>query len=440
MLSNGNGSFKSQYYFPANPPQPRSTCPSSTDAALYAQSSPSKWYFDLPITLNRKHSIDLGKNGHQHPPANLVAASAVLELLRGGQYEQAAHLLRQTHWASQAVSDEAEASFLVVAQQICYACSQCRAEIAWHQQAVEAVSQREQELSQQLLALLTRTGDSQVLNQLAKAISSPAVAVASSLQVSLVAYCLGSFQVYLNGQPVSDWPSLKARSIFKYLLAQPGVAVTKDILMDLFWPEADPEAARHNLHQAIHSLRKTLRQSQCETPLILFENDGYRLNPELELHLDFVEFEHHVQAGRRLELAGRWMEAVREYSAAVELYRGDFLEEDLYEDWPNSRRENLRQVYLELVDQLSEYHFQQGEYSQCITLCQQILALDNCHEEAHRRLMRCYQSQGQRRLALRQYQLCVQALETELEVPPLPETQKLYEQISGSSMVLALAD
>jgi DNA-binding SARP family transcriptional activator len=123
-------------------------------------------------------------------------------------------------------------------------------------------------------------------------------------------------------------------------------------------------------------------------------------------------------------------EAVVEYRMATELYRGDFLEEDLYEDWPNAQREHLRQIYLERVDQLSEYYLQQGKYPETIALCQKMLAQDNCHEEAHRRLMRCYQSQGQRHLAVRQYQLCVQALRIELDVPPLPETQKLYEQIT----------
>jgi DNA-binding SARP family transcriptional activator len=43
--------------------------------------------------------------------------------------------------------------------------------------------------------------------------------------------------------------------------------------------------------------------------------------------------------------------------------------------------------------------------------------------------MRCYSRLGQGPLALRQYQICAEALRAELEVDPAPETTQLYEQI-----------
>ncbi len=96
--------------------------------------------------------------------------------------------------------------------------------------------------------------------------------------------------------------------------------------MDVFWPDADPIAARRNLHQAIYALRQTLRQAQPDLQQIQFENDGYLLNPELDVWLDFEEFEQHMQAGRRLEVAGQIAAAVTEYAIAEGLYQGDFFE------------------------------------------------------------------------------------------------------------------
>jgi DNA-binding SARP family transcriptional activator len=119
------------------------------------------------------------------------------------------------------------------------------------------------------------------------------------------------------------------------------------------------------------------------------------------------------------------------YRRAVELYQGDFLEEDLYIDWPIWPREHLRGLYLEIVNALGEYYLNQGEFTETVAMCQKLLACDNCHEEAYRRLMRCYLAQGQRRLAVRQYQLCVQMLRRELDVPPSAETQALYAQITA---------
>jgi DNA-binding SARP family transcriptional activator len=206
--------------------------------------------------------------------------------------------------------------------------------------------------------------------------------------------------------------------------------------MDLFWPDAGPEGARHNLHQAIHSLRKTLKQEYSNMQPVLFENDAYALNPELTMWLDYVEFEKRVQEGQRLEKIGCQAEAVAAYRSAVELYRGDFLIEDRYEDWSGSQREYLRQVYIDLVDQLSENALQQGELTETIALCQKLLAEDNCHEAAQRRLMRCYLLLGQRHSAIRQYQVCVANLKIELDVPPSPATQLLYKQIVDTQQPL----
>ena len=104
-------------------------------------------------------------------------------------------------------------------------------------------------------------------------------------------------------------------------------------------------------------------------------------------------------------------------------------EEDLYEDWPILQREGLNDTYLIILDRLSRHYLPHKQYSTCIQLCQKMLSKDDCREDAHRRLMRCYSQQGQRNLALRQYQLCVEALADVLDVPPMPETTALYKQI-----------
>jgi two-component SAPR family response regulator len=134
-----------------------------------------------------------------------------------------------------------------------------------------------------------------------------------------------------------------------------------------------------------------------------------------------------------LEAAGRLEEAMAEYGVAEGLYQGDFLEEDLYEDWPRVQREHMRNTYLDIVDRLSEYYEGRGEYTTAVALCQKVLAQDNCSEEAHHRLMLCYMAQGQRHLAVRQYQACVEALKQELNLTPSEETVTLYRHITTTA-------
>jgi DNA-binding SARP family transcriptional activator len=248
---------------------------------------------------------------------------------------------------------------------------------------------------------------------------------------SLVVYCLGPFRVYQDESLVSAWNGLKGQCILKYLIAHYDSPIAKDILMDVFWTDADPDAARRNLHQAVYSLRQTLRRGQPDFQHILFENDCYSLNPELDIWIDFKEFEKHIQAGRDLEVAGKRAEAMTEYGIAEGLHQGDFLEEDPYEDWPRPQRQHTRNMYLDIVDRLSGYYVQQGEYTPAVALCQKILTQDNCCERAHRRLMQCYLAQGQRHLALRQYQTCVEALRVELDLMPSEKTVALCQRITA---------
>ena len=141
------------------------------------------------------------------------------------------------------------------------------------------------------------------------------------------------------------------------------------------------------------------------------------------------EFERLIDSGRRLEARDKLSSSISDYEAAVSLYRGDFLEENPYENWTVLPRERLRLAYMATLDRLSQIYFNQKRYAMCITLSQRILARDRCREDAHSTLMRCYSRQGQDHLALRQYQACVEALRIELDVTPAPETTKLYEQI-----------
>ncbi len=245
----------------------------------------------------------------------------------------------------------------------------------------------------------------------------------------MVVYCLGPFRVYQDDHLLTDWESLKAKCILKYLVAHHGAPIVKDVLMDVFWPDAEPEAARRNLHQAVYSLRKTLRQRRPDFPYVWFESDCYLLNPDTPLWLDFEQFKQHCMDGRRLEAAGRIAEAIKKYGIAESLYEGNFLEEDIYEDWPKAQRQHLRALYLQMADRLSEYYVQHGDAAAAIVLCRKILSLDSCYEEAHRRLIKCHLMQGQRHMAVRQFQTCAQVLQEELDLAPSDETQMLYRNI-----------
>ncbi len=245
---------------------------------------------------------------------------------------------------------------------------------------------------------------------------------------SITAHLLGTFSLSVNDATVHSWPTDRGRAVLKYMLAHHDQPIPRDVLMDTFWPQAGPGAARNCLNAALHGLRQVLK-TVTDRPVVQFEEGAYCINPEFQLWTDVDEFDHHIQAGRRHEAKDQLAHTIAEYEAAIDHYKGDFLAGDLYEEWPVLIRERLRVTYLDTLDRLSRIYFSRQQYAACEATCQQILARDNCREDAHCLLMRCYSRQEQENLALRQYQTCVEALRSELDVAPASATMQLYERI-----------
>jgi DNA-binding SARP family transcriptional activator len=243
---------------------------------------------------------------------------------------------------------------------------------------------------------------------------------------SLHIYCLGPFRLRFGNAWIEDWPSLRALAILKYLAAHSRSSVSRDALMDAFWPEADAESARRNLHQAIYSLRQTLRPGGEGPQPILFENGCYRLNPEIDIFIDATDFSERIEAARRLLAEGNELEAALAFNFAAEAYTGDFLAETPGETWAEPCRIRLRNLFCEAADWLGHYFYDHNEWASAVAICRRILEYDSCHEGAHLRLMQCFAKQGQRSSAIRQYHALRLLLREELGISPSAGTQAFF--------------
>jgi DNA-binding SARP family transcriptional activator len=364
--------------------------------------------------------------------------------LNTGQFEQLSHAVQEAQQLQLQSGTLSADQMLAAAREARAAHQQAIDEVEFLRKAHQKAVEREQKLEQELqvllgnaFAILATQSENQIAQSSTRADSPqpPAAALRSDSDLkearSLVVHCLGPFRVFHSGQLITDWNGQKGLAVLKYLIAQRGKPVSKEILMEAIWSESDPEAARRNLHQAIYSLRQTLRSNKPDFRQIEFYNDRYQINPKSHLWIDFVAFEKLAQEGKQLVIAGRTEEALQTYTVAEALYQGDFLEGELYEEWAVAQREQLRLLYLEVASWLSEQFLKQGQFTDAIALAQKILAQDACHEHAHRCLMVAYAAQGQRHLAARQYLACVQVLRTELDLTPSAETTALYRQIAS---------
>ncbi len=256
-----------------------------------------------------------------------------------------------------------------------------------------------------------------------------------NLPPRLRVYCLGRFKVVLRDQVIESWPSRKGKAIFAYLAYNHKQRIYRDVLIDKFWPSSSADSARNCLNVTLHGIRRLFHETDLVHEYILFKDECYFINPEVEIWLDVEEFLQHWRAGQSLERQQSPEAAVVEYEFALANYLGDFMGEDPYEAWPSLERENLKEIYLLVLDRLSRYYSLDGKSETAIDLCELILANDSCREDVHQRLMRCYYRIGQRDKALKQFRKCAEILRAELEVEPTRETNELYELVKRDGRV-----
>jgi DNA-binding SARP family transcriptional activator len=162
----------------------------------------------------------------------------------------------------------------------------------------------------------------------------------------------------------------------------------------------------------------------------LLEEGYYRLCPTIRVQTDVEEFDLRYELGRRMEKTNR-IEGAAEYEKAVELYRGEYLLDDLYEDWTMVERERLSNAYMDMLERLAVYYKETGQIRESIRTYYRILEKDRSHENSHLLLTEAYVLLGSYGRALHQYRLFKGVLERTHGTEPSVETEERFEKVLG---------
>ena len=216
---------------------------------------------------------------------------------------------------------------------------------------------------------------------------------------------------------------------------------SREHLATLFWPDSMAAAARKNLRNLLWSMHSALGIG------IIQGNEQVTLKKYV--WTDVQEFEQVCQqvamqargklsSGMNVPLAPT--EAGAHVATLMSLYQGpllqgiqlnDLLELDL---WLGAERERLQQQYFQALSTLIHIQAAAGKWSEVLTIAHSVVALDPLQESMYHMLMKAYAYLGQRTNALRQYDLLKAALDRELGVAPLVETQQLRDAIVNGTL------
>lgn len=249
-----------------------------------------------------------------------------------------------------------------------------------------------------------------------------------SLDISL----LGRFRAEIDGIAVDEkrWARRSAKSLVKLLALNPHHAIHREQIMDLMWAEESAETALNNLNKAIHAARRAFEPSLAkgsESRFILTSNNQIILDSPGTLSIDLNEFERLANYALR----NNDLEAGQK---AIELYRGDLLIEDIYEDWIYTRRESVRILFRKTATKIAELYATQKKHQASIEILKKLIAEDATDEYVHRLLMRFYAETGSKYQALKQFEQCRAALLT-LGISPEQETIQLEQIIKRGEII-----
>jgi two-component SAPR family response regulator len=234
----------------------------------------------------------------------------------------------------------------------------------------------------------------------------------------LEVYTLGPGFVLIDSHAIDEWEGHLPRLLFFFALDRP--VVTRSEICQAFWPELEDDQAVNVFHVTKRRLHKAL-----DADILVHDNGYYKVNPELGVYFDGMEFVTALVAGRDPNNPDR----IEAWQKAIDLYRGPFLQG--HDDtWILHRREDFRAGYLEAMLHTAHVWIERDKREHALSLLLRAGLEDPRREDVLREIMKLYVSLGRRSEAAAQYQKLFSLLRNEA-LEPEPETQHLYAEISS---------
>ncbi|MEL7197789.1 MAG: BTAD domain-containing putative transcriptional regulator [Pseudomonadota bacterium] len=199
-------------------------------------------------------------------------------------------------------------------------------------------------------------------------------------------------------------------------------SVAREQIAGTVWPDLDERHARKSLNTELWRSRQKLAQADCD-PDLIFASDSTSIGLSCPLDaIDAYRFAQLLKEQVRLQTSNADRVNPLELEAAIEIYRGDFLEGHYDDDWLLQHRNYLCGRFQAALNMLFEISMQRQNFAAALEVGQRMLAFDPLQEHVHRGLIVCHLRLGDRRSAQIQYRECKALLRDELGVEPMAET------------------
>jgi len=219
----------------------------------------------------------------------------------------------------------------------------------------------------------------------------------------------------------------KPLAILKALIALGRRNISAGRIIDLIWPDMDPELSYQTFKTTLHRLRRLLELEQA----VIFREGCLSIDQRC-CWADIWTFERLVglvDAHRSAATPDALPEEMaRLTDRALSLYSGNFLADESGLPWAHSARERLRSKFVRLIVNAGYSWERAGVWHKAAEYYQKGLEIDDLVEEFYQRLLVCYHHLGKRGEALVLYGHCRTVLAMQC-LKPTAKTKAAYEAV-----------
>jgi DNA-binding SARP family transcriptional activator len=229
-----------------------------------------------------------------------------------------------------------------------------------------------------------------------------------------------------------DWTKRKSRLLFSMLVARGGTDVPRGEIIEYLWPDMDEERGLSNFYVVWSAMKRALspRGSDQSSPFVQHAHGVCRIVSD-NVTSDLDQFKAATSRARAAHADRDPNTELVALRQALDLYRGDVLPGDVYDDWFGAVRERFKHDFEDAALRAGRLFTELGEPLEGLSVLRAASEHNPWREDIYQEILRLQIDTGQRAAAIETYLACRSRLVDDLGIDPSRETVALYEQVLG---------
>ena len=231
----------------------------------------------------------------------------------------------------------------------------------------------------------------------------------------------GKGDVTVRGEKIeeNEWSKKKWKLIFIYLLLNSKRELTKDKIIDMFYPDTPLESVNNIFHQIVSKFRNLIKidsainpdnsknrakksilgELKLAAPLIIYEDKILRLNYDFNFYIDSNEFEKYYKLVSTEKDKDKKLIYLKK---AINFYKGDFLEGN-YDNWCEELRTKYKSYLVSMSEELIKLLYFEGDYTGTLNYCENLLKYEKLNLVSYEYTIKSYENLDKHKLAREKY-------------------------------------